>query len=174
MSISILSSYLCLGLPGGLLLPGFPTKTLYALFFLPMRATFLAHLILFDLIILIIFGDEYSYGVPHCVIFTNLLLFHPSSVQTFSSTPFFWNTLNLCSILNIRDQISHQYKTTGKIIVLYILIFTFLDYTIVTHWFLCLSWSYFSCRGFVTSNEMDRESWVLVRCGLGSSNDLFE
>jgi hypothetical protein len=27
----------------------------------------------------------------------------------------------------VRDQVSHPYKTTGKITVLYILIFTFLD-----------------------------------------------
>jgi hypothetical protein len=33
-------------------------------------------------------------------------------------------TLSLCSYLNIRDQVSHSYKTTGKIIVLYIVIFT--------------------------------------------------
>jgi hypothetical protein len=34
--------------------------------------------------------------------------------------------LNLCSSLNAIDQVSHPYKTTGKIIVLNILIFTFL------------------------------------------------
>jgi hypothetical protein len=33
--------------------------------------------------------------------------------------------LSLCSSLNVIDQVSHPYKTMGKIIVLYILIFTF-------------------------------------------------
>jgi hypothetical protein len=37
------------------------------------------------------------------------------------------NTLSLCSSLNIRDQVSHPYKMTGKIRVLYILTFKFLD-----------------------------------------------
>jgi hypothetical protein len=39
----------------------------------------------------------------------------------------FSNTLSLRSSLNVRYQVSHPYKTTGKIIVLYILIFTFFD-----------------------------------------------
>jgi hypothetical protein len=33
----------------------------------------------------------------------------------------------LCSFLSMRDQVSHSYKTTGKIIVLCVLIFIFLD-----------------------------------------------
>jgi hypothetical protein len=37
------------------------------------------------------------------------------------------NTLSLCSFLNLRDQVSHPYKTAGRIMVLYILAFTFLD-----------------------------------------------
>ena len=38
----------------------------------------------------------------------------------------FANTLSSLSSLNVNDQVSHPYKTTGKIIVLYILIFKFL------------------------------------------------
>jgi hypothetical protein len=36
----------------------------------------------------------------------------------------FSNTLSLCSSLNVRDQVTHPYKTRGKNIVLYIPIFT--------------------------------------------------
>jgi phosphoglycerol transferase MdoB-like AlkP superfamily enzyme len=39
----------------------------------------------------------------------------------------FSNTVSPRSSLNVRDQVSHPYKTTVKIIVLYILIFKFLD-----------------------------------------------
>jgi polysaccharide pyruvyl transferase WcaK-like protein len=39
----------------------------------------------------------------------------------------FSNTHSLCSSLNVRDHVSLPYRTTVKIIVLYILVFTFLD-----------------------------------------------
>jgi hypothetical protein len=40
------------------------------------------------------------------------------------------NTLSLRSTLNVRDQVSHPYKKkTGKIIVVYILFFMFLERT---------------------------------------------
>ena len=38
------------------------------------------------------------------------------------------NTLSLHSSLNVSDQVSHPYKTTGKIVALYIWSFKFLDY----------------------------------------------
>jgi hypothetical protein len=45
----------------------------------------------------------------------------------YSPRTLFSNTLSLFPSLNVRDQVSHSYKTTGRIMVLYILTFTFLD-----------------------------------------------
>jgi hypothetical protein len=45
----------------------------------------------------------------------------------YSLRTLFSNTPSLCSSLSVRDQVSHPYKTTGRIMVLYILTFTFLE-----------------------------------------------
>jgi hypothetical protein len=64
------------------------------------------------------------YEVPHYAVFSNFISVHLPSVQI-SSSALFSNTLGSCFFLNVRDEVSHPYKTTGKIIVLHILIFTF-------------------------------------------------
>jgi hypothetical protein len=45
----------------------------------------------------------------------------------YSPQHLFSSTLSLCSSLNVRGQVSHTYETTGKVTVLHILIFAFLD-----------------------------------------------
>jgi hypothetical protein len=54
------SSHLRLGLSSGLFPSGFPADTLYMFLPSPTRATCTAHLTIFDLICLIISGDEYK------------------------------------------------------------------------------------------------------------------
>ena len=100
---------------------------MYAYLLSPIRATCPAHLILLDLITRITFGEQYrSLSSSLC----NFL--HSPVTPSFSGpkillNTLFSNTLSLCSSLSVSDQVSHPYKTTGKIIVPYILIFKFLD-----------------------------------------------
>ena len=113
-SILILSSHLCLGLPSGLLPSGFPTKTLYAPLLSPISAACPIHLILLDFIYRKIFGEQYrslSFSLCsslHSPVTSSLL--RPNILLS----TLFSNILNLISSLNMSDQVSHPYKTTGK------------------------------------------------------------
>ena len=138
-SILILSTHLRLGLPSGLLPFGFSTNTLYTPLSSPIRATCPAHFILLDFITRTILGEEYrSLSSSLCSLLhspvTSSLLGPNILLNTIFS-----NTLSFLSSLNVNDQASHPYKTTGKIRVLYILIFDFLDSNLEDKRF-CTEW----------------------------------
>ena len=100
-------SHLHLGLPSGFFPPGFPAKSLYMPLPSPIRATYLAHPILLDLITRIIFREQYrSLSSSLCSFLhfpvTSSILGRNTLLNTLFS-----NTLSLCSSLYVSDQVSH-------------------------------------------------------------------
>jgi hypothetical protein len=82
---------------------------------LDMHATFPAHLTV-DFIIHIILGEE-NYEAPWHAFFSTFSFF---GFEYYPQHPCFKHT-----VLDVRDQIWHPYKTTGKTMLLYILILHF-------------------------------------------------
>ena len=93
----------------------------------PIRTICPYHLILLDFITRTILGEEYRSLSSSLCNFPYSLFSSSFLGPNILLSTLFSNTLTLSSSLNISDQVSHPYKTTGKIIVLYILIFKFLD-----------------------------------------------
>ena len=89
----------------------------------PTRATCPAHIIHLYLITWIIPGEEYkSWNSPQPHFLHSTITYSIFDTQIFLLS----DTLCSCWKVHLRDQISHPCKKTGKIIVLYILIFLFL------------------------------------------------
>jgi len=122
----MLSSHLCLHLPSGLFPSSFPTIFLYTPLHSPICTTCPAHPILLDLITRTILGEEYRSRSYSLCSFLHSHYLVPLRPKYFPQQPFLKHPQPTSSLI-VSDQVSHPYKTTGKIIVLYIRIFKFLD-----------------------------------------------
>ena len=93
----------------------------------PIRAKWTANLILLDFITQTILGEEYWSSSSSFCSFLHSPVTSSLLGPNILLSILFSNTLRLRSSLNVSDQVSHPYKTKGRIIVLYTLIFKFFN-----------------------------------------------
>ena len=137
-SIVILSFHRRLGPPVVSFPQASPTKILYMPILYPIRATCPAHLILDFITCTILCEQCRSLSSSLC----SFLCSHVTSSllgPIILLITLFSNTLSIRSSLKFSDQVSHPYKTTGKITVLYILISKFLECKLEDRRF-CTEW----------------------------------
>ena len=99
-SIFMLSSHLCLGLPSGLFLSGFPTKTLYKHLLYPIRATCPAHLIVSLTLILLMWRIRWAPSNTSKWHMEFNLVFKGLITQTILGEQYRSLSSSLCSVLH--------------------------------------------------------------------------
>jgi hypothetical protein len=99
----------------------------------------------------------------------NLFIVYSSSFPCYLSllgpdiilTTLISNTFNVCSSHIVRDQVSLPYKTTFKVIVLCILIFTFLGSKLFGRWFWTKWWEALCCCWFLSECNFDMSEQIV-------------
>ena len=105
----------------------------------PIRATCPFHPILLDVITWTIFGEEYRSLSSSLFSFLHSLITSSLLGPNILLRTLFSDTLILRSSIIVGDHVLHPYKTTGKIIFLYILILIFLNSKLEDNRF-CTEW----------------------------------
>jgi len=116
-----------------LLSPNYPRQNPVYTSPLPIRATCPAYPILLDLITRRILGEAYKSFRSSLYSFLHFPLTSFFLGPNIFLYTLFSNTLSLRSSLNVSDHVLHPYKTTAKIIFLYILIFDSVHYNSVNY-----------------------------------------